>query len=261
MNKIHVCKKKGIGIRKAVVICAALLFPVTMLYFSPGIVFRGARLGILSGSYLTFAMLFISSLVTGRAWCGFFCPGGGFGEIACAANNAPFKRKTLKVMKYVVWVVWLIAVASVVVFVGGGFHSVDPFLGTDRGVSIHSLELLLFYYVIVGIIMALNLFLGRRGFCHTLCWMAPFMVLGRSLRNALKTPALQLVTNPARCTDCGACRSVCPMSLPVPELVKNAAIEHPDCILCGECARACPQGAISMGFGRPTARKNRTIKA
>lgn len=42
------------GIRRALLLGAALLFPVTMLYFSPGIVFRGARLGILSGSYYKF---------------------------------------------------------------------------------------------------------------------------------------------------------------------------------------------------------------
>jgi polyferredoxin len=241
------------GVRKALLLCSALLFPVTMLYFSPGIVFRGARMGILSGSYLTFALLFFSSLVTGRAWCGFLCPGGGFGEIACAVNNTPFRRNRLKLVKFVVWFVWLIAIALVVIFVGGGFHSIDPFLGTERWVSLHSLALLPFYYLVTGIILALSFTFGRRGFCHTLCWMAPFMILGRTLRNALKTPGLQLAANPSLCTECGACRNVCPMSLPVPEMVVQGKMEYQDCILCGECVQACTQGVLRLEFGKPKA--------
>jgi ferredoxin-type protein NapH len=243
--------RKPTGIRKALLLCSALLFPVTMLYFSPGIVFRGARLGILSGSYLTFALLFLSSIILGRAWCGFLCPGGGFGQIACSVNNKPFKQNRLKTVKFVVWIVWLMAITLVVIFVGGGFHSIDPFLGTKRGISLHSLSLFPFYYMVVGIILALSFSLGRRGFCHTLCWMAPFMILGRALRNAIRTPALQLTANPSQCTDCGACRKVCPMSLPVPELVAQGMMEHRDCILCGECVRACMQGVLIMEFGRP----------
>ncbi|HOX13152.1 MAG TPA: 4Fe-4S binding protein [Spirochaetia bacterium] len=241
------------GFRKALLLGSALLFPVTMLYFSPGMVFRGARLGILSGSYLTFAALFLGALVAGRAWCGFLCPGGGLCETARAVNDDPFRRGGLKAVKYVVWILWLAGIALVAVFVGHGFHAVDPLLGTDRGVSIHSLELWPFYYLVIGIILALSLSLGRRGFCHTLCWMAPFMVLGRGLRNAMRTPALQLAADPEGCPGCGACRKVCPMSLPVPELVRTGSLEHRDCILCGECVRACTKGCIRLEFGRPSA--------
>jgi polyferredoxin len=241
------------GFRKALLLGSALLFPVTMLYFSPGIVFRGARLGILSGSYLTFAALFLGALVFGRAWCGFLCPGGGFCEMARAVNDEPFRRGGLKAVKYVVWVLWLAGIALVAVFVGHGFRTIDPFLGTERGVSLHSLELMPFYYLVIGIILALSLALGRRGFCHTLCWMAPFMVLGRGLRNAMRTPALQLAIRSGGCSYCGACGEACPMSLPVPELVRSGSLEHHDCILCGECVQACPEGRIWLEFGRPPA--------
>lgn len=243
-------EKKG-AIRKAVLLISALLFPVTMLYLSPGLVFRGARLGILSGSYIAFGLLFLSAIFVGRAWCGFLCPGGAFGELACAANDVPFRRNGLKAVKYVVWIVWLIAIVLVAAFIGKGFRSVDPFLGTDRGLSLHTIALFPFYYLVIGMILAFSFTLGRRGFCHTLCWMAPFMVIGRRLRNALESPALQLVAEPERCVDCGACAAVCPMSLPVRELVRGAAAEHADCILCGECARVCAPRAIRLDFGRP----------
>lgn len=242
------------AIRRAIPLVSALLFPVTMLYFSPGIVFRGARLGILSGSYLTFAALFLSAIFAGRSWCASFCPGGGFGELARAVNDAPFKRPALKAVKYVVWALWLVAIALVAALVGGGFHSVDPFLGTERGISLHSLRLMPFYYLVIGIILTLSFLLGRRGFCHSLCWMAPFMVLGRKLRGALGLKARQLRSEPGRCSACGSCDSICPMSLPVGAMAASGRTEHVDCILCGECVDACESGALRMEYGKPQAK-------
>lgn len=246
--------RKNGSLRRAFMLVSALLFPITMLYLSPGLVFRGARLGVVSGSYIVFGLLFLSAVFAGRFWCAFLCPGGGFGELARAVRDAPFKRNGLKAVKYLVWILWLAAIVLVAVFIGKGFRNVDPFLGTDRGVSLHSLSILPFYYLVIVLILALSFALGRRGFCHTLCWMAPFMVLGRAARNALRTPALQLAADRERCADCGACGSACPMSLPVPSLVRSGALEQPDCILCGECARVCPHGVIRLEFGKPRMR-------
>ena len=33
---------------------------------------------------------------------------------------------------------------------------------------------------------------GRRAGCHTICWMAPFMIIGRKLRNLVAWPSLRL---------------------------------------------------------------------
>ena len=46
--------------------------------------------------------------------------------------------------------------------------------------------------VVLMLIVLPTLLVGRRSFCHHLCWMAPFMILGRKLRNLLNTPALRL---------------------------------------------------------------------
>jgi len=237
--------------RKLLGLVSALLFPVTMLYFSPGMVFRGARLGVLSGSYITFAILFISAVVFGRAWCGWLCPVAGLSEMALPVRNEPFRADRLKVTKYIIWVIWLIAIAFVVVAVGGGFRHIDPLLGTYKGISIHNASLLLAYYFVVGIIMAASLLAGKRGFCHTLCWMAPFMVLGRKLGNTLRLPALRLTARNEPCSGCRSCETFCPMSLPVPEMVRRGAMEHIDCILCGACADACANQVLLLSFRRP----------
>jgi len=237
-------------IRRSLVLGSALLFPVTMIYFSPGMVFRGARLGVLSGSYITFFVLFVASVFFGRAWCGWLCPAAGFSEIAQQLNNSPFKANRMKNLKYWIWIVWLIAIASVVFFVGGGFKSIDPFLGTNRGISIHNISLLAAYYMVVGIIVVSSLTLGRRGFCHSLCWMAPFMVLGRKLCNASRLPALRLSAKTERCAGCQVCESVCPMSLPVKHMVNTRSIENVDCVLCGACVKACPKQVLCLAIER-----------
>jgi len=244
--------KKRQRTRKFLMVLSALLFPVTMLYFSPGMVFRGARTGVLSGSYITFALLFLSALLFGRGFCGWICPGGGFGEICRLVDDRPLGSEKLNRVKYVIWVIWLAALAGVAVFVGGGFHSVDPLLGTERGFSIHSLSLYGFYYLVIGIILTLSLTAGRRGFCHTLCWMAPFMVLGRKIRNRFRWFSLHLKGNRELCRECGACEKVCPMSLPVRKMVKENRMENSECILCGACEDSCPAGAVRLVFGKQT---------
>nr|WP_319515217.1 4Fe-4S dicluster domain-containing protein [uncultured Cohaesibacter sp.] len=235
-------------VRKLIVVISALCFPLTMIYFSPGMVFRGARLGILSGSYLTFGLLFLSSLVLGRAWCSWGCPVAGFCETAQTVDARPYRFSYGKWIKYVIWVVWIIAIALVAALVGGGFSSVDPFLGTDRGVSIHNVSLMAAYYLVVGIVFASIWLLGRRGFCHTFCWMAPFMVLGRKCSNILHLSALRLTIVSNNCRNCKTCDQVCPMSLPVSSMVQEGRMEHADCILCGACIDACPTGTIELHF-------------
>jgi ferredoxin len=89
---------------------------------------------------------------------------------------------------------------------------------------------------------------GRRSFCHHVCWMAPFMVLGTKFGNLLHLPSLHLVPKNERCNGCGLCSTKCPMSLPVKEMVSRGKIDHVDCIQCGECADNCARKVIQFKF-------------
>jgi ferredoxin len=51
----------------------------------------------------------------------------------------------------------------------------------------------------------------------------------------------QLKVDASKCIDCGRCQRVCPMQLPV-----NEIMEKPDCIKCGRCIEACPKEALSF---------------
>ena len=241
--------------RKALLIISFLLFPIIMNYLSPYVIIDGASQGIVNGSLVMFALLFLSSLLLGRLWCGWACPAGGLGEICFPVNNHPVNPKKIDWIKWAIWLPWIgIIIASVIM--AGGYTKNDLLLDTQNGISVAGdadrpiLFAYIIYYMVIGLFVALSVFVGRRSGCHTICWMAPFMILGRKLRNTLAWPALRLKADPARCTDCLTCNANCPMSLDVNGLVKSGHMEHTECILCGSCVDGCPSKAIVYSFSK-----------
>ena len=89
---------------------------------------------------------------------------------------------------------------------------------------------------------------GRRAFCHTTCWIAPFMILGRKLRNALRWPSLKLNAVKENCIGYKKCTKSCPMSLDVNGMVQKEVMENIECILCGTCVDLYPEDVITYSF-------------
>ncbi len=243
------------SVRKALIIISFLFFPITMNYLSPYVIIDGASQGVINGSFVMFGVLFLSALVVGRAWCAWVCPAGGLNEIAFAVNNRPANIKKLDKVKWFIWVIWL-GVIVVSVIAAGGYHAFDFFLDTQGGISVAGaadrpiIFAYAIYYLVVGVFMIFSLATGRRGGCHTICWMAPFMILGRKRRNQLGWAALRLKANASACTDCKTCTRGCPMSLDVNALVHSPSMEHSECILCGTCVDHCPASVIRYSFSR-----------
>lgn len=233
-------------VRAFILILSLLLFPITMNYLSPYVILYGASQGIINASFLVFIALFLSSLVFGRLWCSWVCPAGGLGEVAALVNEKPV-RKWVDYLKWAIWIVWLGMIAFFAIS-AGGYQKVDYFLLTESGISIDAPLKYIIYYLVIGIIFGLNLLLGRRGACHTICWMAPFLILGRKLRNIFGWPAYRLRAEIDLCIDCKKCTLNCPMSLDVNRMVAQEKMENPECILCAQCADNCPQEAIHLVF-------------
>jgi len=104
------------------------------------------------------------------------------------------------------------------------------------------------YYMILAILFVLTITIGKRGACHSICWMSPFMVGGYLLGKTLHLPQLRMKANPSLCTVCKKCSSKCPMSIAVNNQVKSGEITSLDCILCGESADVCPKKAFHYGI-------------
>ncbi len=234
-------------IRKTLILISFLLFPITIYYFSPAVIIGAARSGVINGSFIMFGLLFLSGLVLGRGWCAWGCPGGGLGEACLMAGGREAPGGRLNWIKWALWFPWLATIA-VLAMQAGGYHSVDPFFMTYHGISVHNPESYIVYFTFVSLIAVLAWRPGRRGFCHYVCWMAPFMVVGMKLQRWGGWPTLHLEAEPEKCAQCGTCAGNCPMSLDVPALVAKGDMFHNECILCGTCVDNCDKKIISFRF-------------
>lgn len=233
-------------LRQAFLLISLLLFPVTLYYLSPVLALSGAFEGIVTGSLIVFGMQFLSSLVLGRAFCGWLCPAGGLQEASARVNHKRVKRG--RWLKYLIWLPWLAAIAWGFRS-AGGLRAIQPFYLTTRGISVADPYAYIIYYSVVGLILVLSFTVGRRSFCHHVCWMAPFMVIGSAIRTAARWPAWRIRIDPQKCTGCGRCSQNCPMSLEVCQSLTQPPGQSVDCILCGECVDHCPRGALRFHFG------------
>jgi polyferredoxin len=240
-------------IRKLLIILAFLSFPITMNFLSPYVIIDGASQGIINGSFIVFALMFVFSLFLGRLWCGWVCPAAGLQEMSEAVNRKAVDGRKINWIKWVVWIPWITMIAWTAVQ-AGGYHSVNMLLDTQNGISVAGnanrpiLYAYIIYYGVIALIFGLVALIGRRGFCHTACWMAPFMMIGRWLRNRLAWPSLRLKASAASCTNCMTCTRNCPMSLDVNAMVQAEKMENPECVLCGMCVDNCVSKSIKYTF-------------
>lgn len=235
-------------VRAGVLLISFFLLPVTLYYLSPVLIIEGASKGIVVGSFLLFGSLFTASSVLGRLFCGWICPAAGLQEACFRANDRTVRGGRYDLIKYIIWVPWV----SVIVFFfikAGGFHSISPFYATENGISVSDNIGYIIFYAVVGIITIMAFLWGRRAFCHYLCWISPFMVVGGRLGRILRVPSVKLKADKKECTDCKQCTKDCPMSLPVDKMVQDDNLDHDECILCGSCSDVCRKNVITYGFG------------
>jgi ferredoxin-type protein NapH len=184
----------------------------------------------------------------GRFFCGWLCPAGATQELCFKVNNKNFKGGKRNWIKYFIWIPWITVIA--VMFVqAGGISVVDPFYQTYYGISIQDMQSVTLFLIIAGTFGGIAIAAGKRASCHTICWMAPFMIIGRKIRNAINLPALQLVADKRECINCKTCTGNCPMSLDVNSMVQEDSMENSECVLCGTCADTCPKSVIKLSFG------------
>ena len=235
-------------IRRSIIIVSMLTFPVTLYFLSPVLFLGGLARGILTGSVLFFGLQFISALMLGRAYCGWLCPAAGITETLFIVNSKPVPRAHW--VKYLIWGPWFGFGIFLVIkaIIRGTVWKIDPLYMTAGGISVYDLQGYIVFFGVLAVIIIVSLATGKRGFCHYTCWMAPFMIFGRKLRNLLRLPSLRLKARTDECISCSRCSKECPMSIDVQTLVQRSYMEHDDCTLCGMCVDTCKQSVISYSF-------------
>jgi polyferredoxin len=239
--------KKRQKVRKGIILFSFFLFPATFYYMSPYLIIDATLKGIVNGSFIIFSLMFISSLVVGRGFCAWLCPVAGCLDGLLLISN----KKVVKgdFVKWIIWTPWIISIA-ILAIKGGGYKEIDFFYRTKFGLSITHVYSLIVYISLVLLIAISALIVGKRSVCHHVCWMAPFMILGRKIRNATKWSSLQLIVNSEKCKHCHVCINNCPMSLRVEDMVEQNNMENAECILCGTCIDVCKENVIQFSFGK-----------
>lgn len=220
-----------------------------MNYFSFYVIMDAAALGLISGSFVIFMLMFIGSLFFGRAWCGWLCPAGGIQELCYTINDEKAGGGRGGWSKWMFWVPWF-SLVIVLLVIAGRPLGVSMFHLTEGIISVDEPARYIMYYMALAMFLLPAVFIGRRAGCHHVCWMAPFMIIGRKIRNRMGWSSLQLESNVDLCTDCKTCTRNCPMSLDVNEMVQQGSMEHSECILCGTCSDNCSQDVITLTLNK-----------
>ena len=234
-------------IRRSLLLVAVLLFQVKILhlFMSPVVPVFAARLGIIPGSLVIYAALFISSLLLGRAFCGWFCPGAGMQELLSLVIPRRAKRGWGDRVKYVICSAWSLLVLALALE-AGGLHHVDLYFGTRSGGMVQEILMRTGHFIVIGVLGAA---FGAWASCRYICWIAPFLILGRRIRDLVRLPGLRIAIKRESCSGCEHCREVCPMDVP---MISQAAtsIRSDDCILCGNCVDVCDAHAVRFTLSR-----------
>lgn len=243
--------KKRQRIRRSIIIIMFLFFPITITWLSPVIpLIYSVFIGVLTGAAIIFLLQFLTSLFLGRAFCGFVCSAGGLQECLLRASDKKIKSHKISIIKYFIWAPWLIVIIAGFVL-SGGIQQVDFFAGTvDNWIFLFAPYRYMIFFGVILLITILHLLVGKRAFCHSMCWMAPFMIIGTKISQWLRLPRLHLKPVKDNCNGCNICTRICVMSLDVKEMVLSENMADAECILCGECVDACPKKAIEYSFKR-----------
>ena len=138
-------------IRKIIILISFLLFPITIYYLSPYLIIQAGMEGAISGSFIMFAAMFVSSLFFGRAFCGWLCPAGGLQDCCSAASDKRVKGGRRNWIKYFLRVPWITGI--VLAFASaGGIKSVDFLYYTDHGISVAEPRAYIIYYFFVALL-------------------------------------------------------------------------------------------------------------
>ena len=164
-------------------------------------------------------------LVFGRGWCGYAC------WTAMVLDFLPYKipkepRKKIGWIRYVTFALSLLFVSFLFLSHVGEMEKI-MFCAFLVGNAL---------YYTVGIVMAFVL-KDNRAFCKYVCPVTVFM------KPMSYFSLLRVKCDKDKCISCGKCKRVCPMNVDVTDNSRKRE-NGTECILCMECVKNCPKGAL-----------------
>ena len=206
-------------------------------------------------AFYVIGVLLLFGLTLGRVICGWACPFGLLQELLHKLPTRKLKKsrltRALTWVKYGLLILLVLAVPLYYAFRRFPLPAFCKYIcpaGTLEGAlglllhpanreKLGGLLGLLFDWklLVLVLILAACVFLYR-AFCRFLCPLGA--IYGLMSRLAL----LGVKLDKDRCTDCGVCRTVCPMDI--------RRVGDRECISCGKCIQSCSEAAISFRAGK-----------
>ena len=184
-------------------------------------------LGVFEGATIHYLIAKVAGPVFfGRGWCGYACWTAAFLELL-PWRRSPGRRPGLGRIRYAVLAGSLV---SVLVGMALGVLSQEVMFAAFVVGNVA--------YYAIGIALAALLH-DNRAFCKYVC---PVGVL---MKPAASVSRMRVTCDHDKCVGCGACLTACPMDVDVLDDSRRRR-NATECILCLECAKACPKGAIRL---------------
>jgi len=146
---------------------------------------------VLNGSLMMFGLMFLPRC----SWAACGAVGSaqaGYPGIVEPVNNRPVNGKRIDWIKWLIWIPWISLIIFLVVQ-AGGYHAFDPLYDTQNG-SRWRVRRTGLSFLPTSFTTSSSACWSAGGFrraaagCHSICWMAPFMMIGRWVRNRLAGP-------------------------------------------------------------------------
>lgn len=170
---------------------------------------------------LVFATLIIIAPFRGRWFCGNLCPRGSFVDFWLGPLSRKVKIPSL------LRSMWF----RVPVFVALMGFMVFRIIQTQGVVDKVGMVFVTLCILTTSVAILFGVVIAPRAWC-TFCPMG-------TMQRTLGGSRYQLKVDRELCIECGKCQKVCPMQLPVIEI-----LDKPDCIKCARCVDACPKDAL-----------------
>lgn len=234
-------------LRRITSFISLMIFPLTLNYFSPYLSATAAFDGIISGSVLLYITLLFTSIFFRRSWCSYICPVAAIADYSEKINNKNVNRRKLKIIRYSIFALWVSVLVLGFVLSTKGI-TINPLYFTENFISVDEPFKFITYYLVLFLLIILTLVIGKRGACHSICWMSPYLEFGSYIGDKFKLPQLKINSKPELCISCQKCNRVCPMSIDVMNELKEGYIQSYDCINCSECEKVCPKNVFRLGI-------------
>lgn len=192
-------------------------------------------------AWMILSLLFVTSFLVGRIFCGYACPLGAWQEllssISFKSDMESQQKAKLRIdlpTKFATRIRWIFVVA--LFFLAFGFNwilleEINPFTGFSSLQSINSFVITL-PFIAFSIVSVSSIFLYRP-WCRFLC---PF---GAGSAFFTRFSEDKFIRTEA-CTDCTLCEQICPTQEAYRDSLKG------ECYYCNRCLDICPHDAIKF---------------